>query len=137
MSDHKTGSCFCHAVKYVVTGEIKSVINCHCNKCKKMSGSAFAAIAVIEEQNLEITAGQELMSSYAITEGATKHFCGCCGTPIYNEQVKYPGLYMLQVGSLDEPALLTPRANIFCENMLPWVKGMSELTSFEQLPTKS
>ncbi len=136
MSDPKTGSCFCNSVKYVITGDIKSVVNCHCNKCKKLTGSAFAEIAIIDGQNLEISAGHELISRYAITEGSTKHFCGCCGTPIYNEHVKYPGLYMLQVGSLDEPAQITPAVNIFCESMLPWVKGISELASFEQLPPR-
>jgi hypothetical protein len=136
MPDQKTGSCLCHKVQYVIKGEIKSVVNCHCNKCKKMTGSAFAAIAVVAEQHLEITAGQDQLRSYAISEGSTKHFCGSCGSPIYNAHVKYPGHYMLQVGTLDDPAGVTPAVNIFCESMLPWLKGIAGLTGFAQLPPR-
>lgn len=136
MSEHATGSCFCQAVQYVITGEIKSVVNCHCNKCKKMSGSAFAEIVVLADQDLEITAGQEQLRSYTISEGSTKNFCGTCGTPIYNAHVKYPGHYMLQVGTLDDPALVTPAVNIFCESKLPWVNDIADLPSFDQLPPR-
>lgn len=136
MPENITGSCLCKSVKYVITGDIKSVLNCHCNTCKKITGGAFATIAITKEINLEITEGQNCLTSYQISENSKKHFCGTCGTPIYNLHTKYPGFCMVQVGSFDNPSLVSPTTNIFCESMRPWVKKIAALKCFEQLPTR-
>jgi len=135
MSENISGSCLCSAVKYIIKGEIKAVANCHCNTCKKITGGAFETIAVTAENNFEITVGQDNLTIYQISENTKKHFCRTCGTPIFNLHKKYPGNCMIQVGSLDEPALVTPAINIFCESMLPWVKGIADLKCFEKEPT--
>lgn len=136
MSDHLTGSCLCRSVKYITNGRIKAVANCHCDTCKKITGGAFETIAIIAENNLEIIEGQDTLTTYQISENAIKHFCRTCGTPIFNLLKKYPGNCMLQVGSLDDPSLVVPAINIFCESMLPWVKGIADLPCFEREPTK-
>ena len=136
MSDTLTGSCLCNSVKYIITGEIMAVANCHCKTCKKITGGVFETIAVIDENDLEITEGQNNLSVYQISENAKKHFCRTCGTPIFNLHKRYPGRYLVQVGSLDEPALATPAINIFCESMLPWVKSIADLKCFDQAPSK-
>lgn len=136
MPDNLTGSCLCSAVKYMINGQIKAVANCHCKTCKKITGGVFASIAVVDRNNLEIIEGQDTLTSYRISENASKHFCRTCGTPIFNLHQKYPGNYMVQVGSLDDPSLAAPAINIFCESMLPWVKEIADLKCFEQEPTK-
>lgn len=135
MIENVTGSCLCNSVKYTVHEKIKSVANCHCKTCKKITGAAFETIAVIDEKSLEIVEGGELLSAYEISDTAKKHFCSNCGTPIYNLLIAYPGRCMVQVGSLDHPELVTPAVNVFCESMLPWVKGIADLKCFEKLPT--
>lgn len=136
MSDKLTGSCLCAAVKYIINGPVKAVANCHCKTCKKITGGAFETVAVVAEDHLEIVADQEALASYRIHDTAIKYFCRTCGTPVFNAVNKYPGNRMIQVGSLDEPALVAPAINIFCESMLPWVKEIAELQCFEREPTK-
>ena len=136
MSDNVTGSCLCSAVKYVINGPIKAVANCHCNTCKKITGGVFGTIAITDENNLEIIEGQDTLATSQISEKAIKHFCRTCGTPIFNLHKKYPGNYMLHVGSFDDPSLATPAINIFCESMLPWVKGIADLKNYDKEPTK-
>jgi hypothetical protein len=136
MSDNITGSCLCSAVKYSVNGPIKAVANCHCDTCKKTTGGVFSTVAVIAENNLVIIEGQDSLTTYQVSENATKYFCHTCGTPIFALHKKYPGNYMTQVGSLDDPALAAPAINIFCESMLPWVKGIADLKCFDREPTK-
>jgi len=136
MSDNLTGSCLCSTVKYIINGPIKAVANCHCNTCKKTTGAVFATVAVIDENNLEIIGGQEAMATYQVSEKATKYFCRTCGAPIFTLHKKYPGHCMLAVGSFDEPSLVIPAINIFCENMLTWVKGIADLQCFEKEPIK-
>lgn len=136
MSDKVTGSCLCRSVKYTINGPIKAVANCHCNTCKKITGGAFETVAIVSQGDFEVTEGQNSLASYQISDKATKHFCRTCGTPIFNAHTKYPGNCMLQVGAFDDPALVTPAINIFCESMLPWVKGIAELKCFDREPTR-
>lgn len=132
MSENPTGSCLCKSVQYTVTAPFRMAVNCHCNTCKKITGAAFEALALVEEERLEITRGKELLTTYRIGELAKKHFCSRCGTPIYNLHVKVPGQALIHIGSLDNPGAVTPSANIWCESMLPWVKSLGELKSFDQ-----
>lgn len=135
MTDKISGSCLCNSVKYIIDSDIKSVVNCHCNTCKKITGGAFETIAIIAESDLIFTEGKENLTVYQITANAKKHFCRNCGTPIFNLHNKYPRRCMVSVGSFDDPATVAPAINIFCESMLPWVDKIGELTSFDQLPT--
>jgi hypothetical protein len=136
MSDKVTGSCLCGAVQYMLIGNIKAVANCHCGVCQKTTGSVFATIAVIGENDLDVIAGQDNLATYQISEKAIKYFCRTCGTPIFNRHKRYPGNYMVQVGSFDTPSFATPAINIFCESMMPWVKNIADLKCFEREPIK-
>jgi hypothetical protein len=136
MSEKITGSCLCSAVKYIVNGSVKAVANCHCKVCKKTTGGAFATIAIIAEHDFEIITGEDALATYQVSDRAIKYFCRTCGTPLYNLHKKYPGNCMTAVGSFDDPSLVTPAINIFCENMLPWVKEVADLKCFDREPTR-
>ena len=127
-----TGSCACKAVQYAVDGRIKSVVNCHCNLCKKITGGAFETIALVSERNLEITSGEDYLIRYALTENADKYFCRVCGTPIYNQNKRVPGNSMIHVGSLDAPNSLSPKINLHCKSMLSWVRDITALENYEE-----
>lgn len=136
MAEKLNGSCLCSSVKYVINGGVKAVANCHCKTCKKMTGAVFATIAVTAEENFQVIEGEKNLESYQVSEKAKKFFCRKCGTPIFNLVGKYPGNYMVPVGSLDEPSLVEPAINIFCESMLPWLKKMEDMKDFEREPTR-
>ena len=40
-----TGSCLCAAVRYRVDGPLREVVNCHCERCRRVSGVFLAATA--------------------------------------------------------------------------------------------
>ena len=41
------GSCLCGAVTYQIDGPIGDIIQCHCQKCRKANGTAYATNAPI------------------------------------------------------------------------------------------
>ena len=96
-----------------------------------MNGSAFSSYAVIPHKALALS-GEENVSEYRVTEGARKHFCKKCGTPLFNVNVKYPGVCMLYLGVLEENAGHSPSVNVFCESMLGWVENIGSMTRIEQ-----
>jgi len=61
-----------------------------------------------------------------------KHFCGTCGTPIFNQHRLAPGKLIVHVGALDDPTCVTPTLNLYCESMLPWVAEITSRKNFDQ-----
>lgn len=127
------GACLCKTLQYSIEGEIVTTANCHCNTCKKSTGAAFQTVAVIRKKCLRFIKDADELQSYEISEKASKHFCGQCGTPIYNTHKDFPGFAMIHIGSLDEPCRLTPSTNFFCLRMLPWVNKIEQLENIDQL----
>jgi hypothetical protein len=133
----KSGQCKCGQVQYTFDDEIKSVVNCHCKMCRLMNGTAYSTYAVIPLDSLVVVKGQDRLSKYQVTEGAVKHYCKDCGTPLFNSNsIKYPGLAMLYLGSLMGSDAIVPMVNIYSESKLPWVDNVAEFRSFDQVPQK-
>lgn len=127
-----TGSCLCGDVAYVATDGFDMSGNCHCNICKKITGGAFEAFAIIDQDRLKLVQGEQELVEYRISGKAKKYFCGTCGTPVYNRYRPIPGKLVVHIGTLDDPASVTPTFNLYCENMLPWVAELSSLKNFAQ-----
>ena len=101
-----------------------------------MNGSAFSSYVVVKAETLELS-GREFLSSYAVTDRSTKHFCTQCGTPIFNANPHtYPGLSMLYLGALTEGEKLSPGINIFCLSKCSWVDHIAEQQSFQEAPQR-
>ena len=136
MSESYNGSCLCTSVQYSIESDVVATANCHCNTCKKSTGAAFETVTVARAKSFKLKSGEKQLKAYEISDKAVKHFCGVCGTPIYNTHESFPGLYMIFVGSLDEPCRLPPATNFFCERMLPWVNTIAELENVPRLREK-
>jgi hypothetical protein len=127
-----TGSCSCNAVQFKVNGAPNAVVNCHCKFCRKHSGAAFSTYVVAQEAALEITSGLDVISAFQFKEDSLKHFCKQCGSPIFNKNARYPGMYMIYLGGISEAANIVPTANIYCESQLAWVPAIAEIRNFAQ-----
>ncbi len=127
-----TGGCFCKTIQYRIYAPIAMAVNCHCNACKKASGAAFSSLAIIREKRFEIVSGLDDLTKFQLGDSLTKHFCRYCGTPVFNLNGRYPGRCMVSIGSLDNPSIVSPSANIHCENTLNWVRLDSETKNFEK-----
>jgi hypothetical protein len=132
MSEKTTGSCLCGSIKYSVKGDFEIALNCHCNICKKNTGGAFEAIALINQESIVFIEGKDNLKKYIISDKANKYFCVNCGTPIYNIHANVPGKAIVHIGSLDNPSCIIPSINIHAENMLPWVLDIKEMKTFDQ-----
>jgi len=129
MPSHQ-GNCLCKAVKYDISGDIKKVVNCHCNLCRSMNGSAFSSYAVVLTDEFQITSGKT--KSFSITEQSKKYFCEQCGTPIFNRNPKYAELTMVYLGTLTEENMPKPDVNIYCESELNWSSDLGGIPKFKQ-----
>ncbi|MCK5830116.1 MAG: GFA family protein [Methylococcales bacterium] len=124
------GSCNCEAVKYQVSGKVQKIVNCHCDLCRKINGSAFSTYIIFLDNDFEILSGE--LKSHSVSENATKHFCGKCGTPIFNSDPKFSELKIVYFGTLALANELRPDINIYSESELEWVNNINSLPSFKQ-----
>ena len=131
-----SGACGCGKINYTISGPLRTVVNCHCNSCRRHNGTPYSTYCVIGQDSLNITLGQELLRSYSAWNGGKKQVCSYCGSPIYNAHERYPGLYMLYYGSLTDYERVNPKFNIYCEDKLAWVEDIANLSSFAKALTR-
>lgn len=81
---------------------------------------------------LKLSREKKTFHPFILEESVTKHFCRHCGTPLFNSNKRYPGHRMVAVGSLDDPTVVTPTANIHCDSQLSWVTLDEQLQKFPQ-----
>lgn len=94
------GRCLCGAVSYVVTGELRDVVNCHCERCRRFTGHHMAATsaAVVD---LEVT-GEEELRWFAVP-GAEYGSCRTCGSSLFWRSEEWPDHWSICAGTLEPP----------------------------------
>lgn len=101
----KTGGCLCGAVTYSVTGALRDVVNCYCERCRRFTGHHLAAAAAavadvsIEDPTLQLT--------WHPVAGAEYGFCRSCGSSLFWRADASPTRLSICAGSLEPPTGLT------------------------------
>jgi hypothetical protein len=130
-----TGGCLCGKVRFVANAEPAFVGVCHCRSCQRNSGSAFAVVMGFPAAAVSI---QGELKTYTDTADSGKHlfrrFCPECGSSISSEAEVMPGMIMLKAGSMDDPSVVKPVMQIYCDSAQPWVSLGGELKSFQKMP---
>lgn len=127
------GSCLCGGIHYDIHGEIGDVIQCHCQRCRKANGTAFATNAPISSTAFKITQGENLVKKFAAS-GVYRWFCSECGSPLISSRDAQPELYRLRIGTLDTPLQQKPQMHIFVGSKAEWDCIADDLPQFEERP---
>ncbi len=62
-----TGSCLCGAVCYEINGPIGEIVECHCSRCRKANGTAYATNAPIAKADFKIVSGEDVLKKFQST----------------------------------------------------------------------
>jgi hypothetical protein len=88
----------------------------------------------VPDGQLQITAGEALLTRYASSERATRSFCSRCGSQLFFASTRWPGEVHVATTSLLDPPDKLPTAHVFysdradwfaCEDPLPKLGGAS------------
>jgi len=138
MSEQKTvGSCFCNTVSYQISARSGMFQYCHCCRCRKFTGSAFAANIIISPNDFNWLSGENHIARYE--PEATRYFatcfCKCCGSslPWLN---KTATAVVVPAGTLDHDPEVRPMHNIFRGSGAAWYRDPGELPRYHELPPK-
>ncbi|MCY1428104.1 Glutathione-dependent formaldehyde-activating enzyme [compost metagenome] len=128
------GSCLCNSVQYEIHGELGPIVMCHCSRCRKANGSAFATNAPVNAADFHLIHGQNALAEYQSSPGVFRVFCGKCGSPLYSRRPAMPELLRLRIGTLDTPIEGRPTAHIFVGSKAEWCEILDELPQYPERP---
>lgn len=134
MTEH-SGSCLCGTVRFEIRGDFDRFYLCHCQHCRKDTGSAHAANLFSQSARLSWQSGADAVTSFALP--GTRHcrsFCSSCGSALPDTQI--PGLLVVPAGCLDTEITMVPTAHIFASSSAAWDAGLADVPMFEGLPAR-
>jgi len=77
------GSCLCGEVTFEIEGEFENFFLCHCERCRKDTGSAHAANLFSSTAKLRWLSGEDKAKIFNYrSEGHIKSFCSNCGSAL-------------------------------------------------------
>jgi hypothetical protein len=114
------GSCLCGAITLEVHGAIDAIIHCHCSKCRKSSGTAYATNGFVNAADIQLKTGQALLAGYEASPGKVRHFCRVCASPIYSSNTQTPDKLRLRLGILDSDIVERPISHNFVSSKANW-----------------
>ncbi|NCC78117.1 MAG: GFA family protein [Clostridia bacterium] len=130
------GSCLCGQVKFVVEGDFEQFYLCHCERCRKDTGSAHAANLFSSTARLVWLSGEDLVRTYNFRgEGHIKSFCTHCGSALPNLQMEGK-LLVVPAGSLDSDIPIRPQGHIFSVRKANWDEHLESIKDFDGLPAE-
>ncbi len=128
------GSCLCGSVGYEVKGQVKSFYHCHCQRCRKASGTGHASnIRVSDQECIAWIKGEELLTQFKVSQSERffNNFCTRCGSPM-PRVVSELDAVVIPAGSLDCDVLVGPEAHIFWESRASWSCLSAKLPAYEE-----
>ncbi|WOE30577.1 MULTISPECIES: GFA family protein [unclassified Acinetobacter] len=131
-----TGSCLCGAIHYQICGEIGPIIQCHCQRCRKANGTAFATNAPVAKAAFQWTQGEAYLKKFKSTATTERCFCRECGSPLISIKAHDPDVYRLRIGSLDTPLTEKPTQHIFVASKAQWDEIHDDLPQYETFPNQ-
>lgn len=134
MGDQHRGSCLCGAVRFEVEGDFERFYLCHCQHCRKDTGSAHAANLFSSSATLKWLSGEDQVTVFNLPN--TRHrnsFCSTCGSALPDVQMD-GALLKVPAGSLDTEVALRPDAHIFAASKANWDEALEKIPKVARLP---
>jgi hypothetical protein len=132
MSRELRGRCACEAVAYVVADEFVASFNCHCSRCRAMTGAAFLPWGEIEPEKLTITHGAGSLIVEGESEGHHARRCATCYSLVYWSG--YEGRIRIPYGTLVDEPTLKPTAHMFVGSKAAWYEIRDDLPRYDEDP---
>ena len=124
------GGCCCGALRYISDVPPEECGYCHCLTCQKTSAAPALVFASFPSNNFRYTKGDP--DIYSSSSHGNREFCALCGTQIAYRDTEFAETVDTNVGSLDDPSLVTPEYHIWCQSRVSWFETADSLPEHQQ-----
>ena len=122
MERERTARCACGALRVRCRGEPVKVSLCHCTACQRRTGSAFGIAAFFPRA--AVAAEGESRSFERPSDSGHRvrfHFCPACGSSVFWEARRMPGLLAVAVGAFGDRDFPAPTQAVHRETRHRWL----------------
>ena len=123
MNEQFTASCLCGGIRLNYSGRIGPSNYCHCEDCRRVTGSAFNIGVRVDRKDLKVSATVE-MRSYKSASGSggesQRCFCGTCGSPILTLHPAKPEYAWVKAGIINQPDIVRPTNENWIKDKVKW-----------------
>ena len=96
------GRCLCGGVRFAIRNELRDVIDCHCERCRRFTGHHMAATSARLE-DITIDDPGSLLRWYWPVPEAGYAFCSTCGSSLFWQSAAHPERRSICAGTLATP----------------------------------
>jgi hypothetical protein len=114
------GSCLCGGVRFEVTEPFERTTFCHCEFCKRISGSYGTVSGRADTNAIRVLAGAELLTSYTPEGGSAKTFCSRCGSNLFGGGWPESETSSVRLASFGLEFDRAPQAHTFMRSLAAW-----------------
>lgn len=132
-----SGSCLCGSVAYEIVGTVLQFNHCHCERCRKATGTGHASNIILKPESVSWTAGEELLRRYKVPEAKrfATNFCSNCGS-LMPRVAPDMSFAVVPAGTLDNDPGVRPERRIFQGSRADWSCAASDVPGFDTYPPK-
>jgi len=127
------GSCLCGDVAWELTTPPQVMTHCHCSRCRKAHGVAFATYVMCDADGFRLTRGADRIVRWESSPGFFRPFCRRCGA-VVPDGSGWEGKVFVPAGPLDDDPGARPLAHIFVGSKAPWYEIADDLPRFDAYP---
>lgn len=111
------GGCLCGAVRYRYEARPLGLNACHCNDCKRLTGSDYVKMLLGERAHFVQEQGEIALFTKRADSGRDVNICRCaqCGTRLWHGPAASPEWVFICAGTLDDPDWVVPASHIWTE----------------------
>ena len=130
-----SGKCLCGNVTYKCHAEPTVIFNCHCEDCRRATGSVFGTNFFVPEDELEIF-GEVSSYSHTADSGSamTKRFCPNCGSLLFGNNSAKSNVVSIRAGTVDQLDLIKPVVNVFMDSKVSSTSIDKNLKQTSRMP---
>jgi hypothetical protein len=122
MANAISGHCLCGHITYEYVGSVGPANYCHCEDCRRHTGSAFSIGVRFDAAGFHLNGGETHSFTKQAESGnqITRHFCPRCGSPIYTSSPAHPEFIYVKAGTIDDPTIVLPTHQNWLASSVPW-----------------
>ncbi len=120
--DARLAHCSCGQLRALCDGAPDKVSICHCNECRRRTGSAFGIAAFYPRARVRIEGRDKTFRRNADSGFSVLfHFCPECGSSIYWEPARKPGTIGVAYGAFADPKAAMPDQSVSDDMRHDWI----------------
>lgn len=116
-----TGHCLCGAISYTVANPPIRMAQCHCEDCRRLTGTGHIVQAFFNRADVTITGQTASFENIADSGNVRRrHFCPTCGSRLFSENHRALDIIGIPVGTFDDSSWFKPGIALYVGQRHAW-----------------